>query len=615
MRKCTRCGHKNDDVNFCSFCGCDLRTRPSGRPCCPYCGANQNNAENVYCCKCGKQIKGRKKRKYIWIILSLAIVTIGSCLLIFKKTTDDIPQETTCQHEWENNGVMSICTKCRGVIITPSDNDSSPEMGNQSVTSELVTAQKNQMSRDFIPPVPQELNQDASGNRGYLRSITFVDTLEHVPSEHISDVSAAQDGSVLAWYEIEEDTGIRELYIAANGNILAPENSEALFSCNYDLEEIRFNNCFDTSLVTNMRDMFGYCEDLRELDLSSFDTSKVTDMSWMFHKKFSLQKLDLSTFDTSSVKTMVGMFSLSAIEEVDLSSFDTSNVTSMSGMFEKCGALTALDISNFVTSSATDTGGMFYQCSSLEMLDISSFDLSGIPQEDIATWLFMDSECPKLFITNANLNIDMNCNHIFEVFNGKDRVKTRCRFCGISMDDLNDAGIELPHVDCEHDYETVMQTNGAPAYECKKCHNIMIKPSAYFTELKLLSDTNAKGKTDDVKFGTFHHNGWDWHDAVRFWVADKDGYTNMESFEVYLARSYTSLEAIAFADHESDENANMKLRFYGDGELLCEITDITKDVEEKSARIDISDIEVLKIECSTATNAFGYCVLQGIAWW
>lgn len=369
---------------------------------CKLCGY-KNSDSAKYCGKCGSKLEPRKKSPYVNKAVTMVILVccfaIVCCLLYFSKTGRDIQQTTAYQNEWQSTEAASIGTQS----ITPSERVVPKETTKQNAVAENSAARTNQMSRDFIPPVPQDLNQDSNRTRGYLRSITFLDTLEQIPAEHVSDVSVAQDGSVLAWYEIEQDTGIRNLYIAANGKILAPENCQALFSCDIDLEEIQFNDCFDTSLVTNMSQMFSDCAELRALDLSSFDTSKVTDMSWMFHKTFSLQKLDLSTFDTSSVTIMTGMFSLSAIEEVDLSSFDTFNVTDMSGMFEKCGVLTELDISNFVTSTETDIGGMFYECWSLEMLDISGFDLSGIPQKDIPTWLFMDSVFPKVFITNDNL--------------------------------------------------------------------------------------------------------------------------------------------------------------------------------------------------------------------
>lgn len=210
------------------------------------------------------------------------------------------------------------------------------------------------------------------------------------------------------------------------------------------------------------------------------------------------------------------------------------------------------------------------------------------------------------------INIDLDCDHIFEVFTGKNGVETNCRFCGISPIDLYNAGIELPDVDCEHNYEKVIQTNGTPAYECKNCHKICLYNFPPLTDLKLLSDTNAKGKNADVKYGTFYHNGFEWKNAVRFWVADKSGYTNTESMEVYLANAYTELYAVVFAADESDDDTNMTLRFYGDGELIYEMTNITKDAEERDTKIDVTDVEVLKVACSTEMDAFGYCVLYGI---
>ena len=60
----------------------------------------------------------------------------------------------------------------------------------------------------------------------------------------------------------------------------------------------------DTSSVTNMNYMFGYCESLTSLDLSSFDTSSVTDMDIMFEGCNSLTSLTLTSsfFNSSTVK-------------------------------------------------------------------------------------------------------------------------------------------------------------------------------------------------------------------------------------------------------------------------------------------------------------------------
>lgn len=215
---------------------------------------------------------------------------------------------------------------------------------------------------------------------------------------------------------------------------------------------------------------------------------------------------------------------------------------------------------------------------------------------------------------HASLTIDPNCNHIFEVFNGKKGIETSCRFCGISEQELYDAGMLTTSPPCDCDYEPVMQTNGTPAYECRKCHNIQIMPSASLTMLKKLADTNAKGKTEDVKLGDFYERGEKLTDAIRFWVIDKSGYSNTESIDLYLASSYSTVVGYVFAGDDSDPDTNMTLRFYGDGKLIYELTDITKS-NEYHPEIDVTDVKVLKIECTTDAKAFGYCFLQAVAWY
>lgn len=210
--------------------------------------------------------------------------------------------------------------------------------------------------------------------------------------------------------------------------------------------------------------------------------------------------------------------------------------------------------------------------------------------------------------------IDPNCEHIFEVLNGKDGIETKCRFCGISMEALNDAGIVLEEKDCECEYEPIIQTNGTPAYECKKCHKIQAMSIAPLTSLKKIADTNANGKDNDVKLGDFYEKGEKLTDMIRFWVSNKSGYENSESIDLYLANSYSNILGHVFAGDDCDPNANMTLRFYGDGVLLDEIQNITIDVDYP-VEVEVTDVEVLRIECITNVSDFGYCFIQASAWY
>jgi surface protein len=57
-----------------------------------------------------------------------------------------------------------------------------------------------------------------------------------------------------------------------------------------------------------MKGMFNYCQNLKNVNLTSFDTRNVTDMSVMFNLSFNLNNLDLSSFDIENVTKMEGMF-------------------------------------------------------------------------------------------------------------------------------------------------------------------------------------------------------------------------------------------------------------------------------------------------------------------
>ena len=109
----------------------------------------------------------------------------------------------------------------------------------------------------------------------------------------------------------------------------------------FNLQTITGIEYLNTSEVTNMAWMFGYCERLTSLDLSHFNTSKVTNMGEMFDHCMSLTSLDLS-------------------------SFNTSKVTEMDYMFCYCINLRTLYVGNaWSTSAVTNSSDMFYICASL----------------------------------------------------------------------------------------------------------------------------------------------------------------------------------------------------------------------------------------------------------
>lgn len=129
-----------------------------------------------------------------------------------------------------------------------------------------------------------------------------------------------------------------EVHTLAN-LFVAPADCSRMFHDLYNLTTIEFNDCFDTSKVTDMSCMFWCCESLTSLDLSNFNTSQVTDMSAMFINCESLTSLDLSNFDTSRVTDMKYMFAYcNTLSELDIRSFSFSLEPDITDMFVDMGS-------------------------------------------------------------------------------------------------------------------------------------------------------------------------------------------------------------------------------------------------------------------------------------
>lgn len=134
-----------------------------------------------------------------------------------------------------------------------------------------------------------------------------------------------------------------------------------------------------TTKVTNMAGMFSGCSGLTSLVVSTLNTAKVTDMNAMFKNCSSLLTLNISTFTTSAVTNMKEMFSgCTKLTTINLDNVSTANVTNMASMFNNCLALTSLDITGFNTAKVTNMTSMFYGCAALTTLDVSSFNTSAV---------------------------------------------------------------------------------------------------------------------------------------------------------------------------------------------------------------------------------------------
>ena len=175
--------------------------------------------------------------------------------------------------------------------------------------------------------------------------------------------------------------------------------------------------------VTNCSNMFEFCRNIKEIDLSNFNTSDVVDMSYMFKDCDSLEKLDLSYLSTKNVSNMDYMFyNCNKLSSIDLSTFNTKKVFSMENMFSKCNNLKNLNLSSFNTENVINMKNIFSYCSQLTELNLKSFETDNVTD---MTGMFLN--CDKLK--------EIKLSHSFTT----DKVKSmKQMFCGCNfLKDIN----------------------------------------------------------------------------------------------------------------------------------------------------------------------------------
>ena len=149
-------------------------------------------------------------------------------------------------------------------------------------------------------------------------------------------------------------------------------NIAFMFNSAKNLKWLDISN-FNTYIVNDFRQLFGYCGALTSLNLSNFNTSKATNIGAMFSGCKGLTSLDLSHFNTSKVTNMDYMFSeCSGLTSLDLSNWDTSKVELMNDIFSKCRKIAELDLSNWDMSKVTNKARMFYLCTSLKTITMKN---------------------------------------------------------------------------------------------------------------------------------------------------------------------------------------------------------------------------------------------------
>ena len=286
-------------------------------------------------------------------------------------------------------------------------------------TNLSITAKGNIKEKSRVIQVWDENSQTDFHSDFYKENIVSVTFLDNnkvsnnaTESWNVSDDKV--NGGVMAWVVPNSSDNTKyDLYIGANGEVIANEDSSYLFYNFRFVNEISFNNNFDTSSVIYMIAMFRFCTSLKEIDLSSFDTKNVIEMGNLFCMfdnengvvlENKLSKIIFgNNFSVEKARSLSQMFTgCYNLTSLDIANFNTGNVEDMTSVFAYCDGLTSIDVSGWNTSNVVDMSWMFFHCNSLTYLNLCNFDTEKTTSMNS---MFADSPNLKKVTVGSNFSV------------------------------------------------------------------------------------------------------------------------------------------------------------------------------------------------------------------
>ena len=169
------------------------------------------------------------------------------------------------------------------------------------------------------------------------------------------------------------------------------------------LKELNLTN-FNTENVTNMKGIFNYCLNLKEIK-NKYEINKIDKVTKikiiidyqiksfkeLFSDCYCIESINFKKFYRNNITDMSYMFyGCSSLKELNLNNFNTNNVTDMRNMFNGCSSLKELNLNNFNTNNVTNMSYMFYGCSSLKELNLNNFNTNNVTDMRwYVLWMFI----------------------------------------------------------------------------------------------------------------------------------------------------------------------------------------------------------------------------------
>lgn len=176
------------------------------------------------------------------------------------------------------------------------------------------------------------------------------------------------------------------------------------------------------------------------------------------------------------------------------------------------------------------------------------------------------------------------------------------------------AGCTSPEL-CVHAVEYEFNQDGTPYGRCSKCNQLVFpaQNGKYLADMAVVSDSNSSSGTDVVAGDWEDPAGAKYWNALKFWVIDKEGWSNTEYIEYALDQEYSTLCGTIASSEESNPGTRLWIEVYLDGRLIYTSSKIGY-TDTLNYMVDISGGSKVRIVCGTDTAVHGHCLVTAIVY-
>ena len=133
----------------------------------------------------------------------------------------------------------------------------------------------------------------------------------------------------------------------------------------------------------------------------------------------------------------------------------------------------------------------------------------------------------------------------------------------------------------------------------------------YLTKCIYVEDSNEAGSRSDVDIGNWEDCAGVVHkNALRFWVSGRGGMSNMEYAVFDLEHRYNEIEFNVQLAEKSHSGSTAYIKIYADGRFLESSQVVGKDSSLVSVKINVENVDYLRVECITDSSKDAYCIVD-----